>query len=270
MIPTYNPHARRTKAGSSSRTDARLKSHAVRHWIEACFREVSLDWNDYTETDRTYASPYRRLVSDPAKLLSLGWKPECTFSRLAAMMMAEAARRCEVSEQMSRVGMRGAFTPCSTARMPMHRAPMLGSMGRMQMHRAPMMNSALGLRRFNRFNDGDFDRDDRFRRFDRFKEIIFIGDYGFPWWLGPWWGWNWGYPYGSYPSDYSGYGYGNYGYGYGSSGYDYGYGYPSASYYGNYYSATDDGSDDESAVRNVLAEYAVSWNRKQWAEGALA
>ena len=41
------------------------------------------------------------------------------------------------------------------------------------------MNSALGLRRFNRFNDGDFDRDDRFRRFDRFKEIIFIGDYGF-------------------------------------------------------------------------------------------
>jgi GDP-D-mannose dehydratase len=100
MIPTYNPHARRTKAGSpSSRTDARFKSHAVRDWIEACFREAGLDWNDYTETDRTYASPYRRLVSDPAKLLSLGWKPECTFSGLAAMMMAEAARRCEVYEQ---------------------------------------------------------------------------------------------------------------------------------------------------------------------------
>ena len=75
------------------------QSHAVRDWIEACFREVGLDWNDYTETDRTYASPYRRLVSDPAKLLSLGWKPECTFSGLAAMMMAEAARRCEVSER---------------------------------------------------------------------------------------------------------------------------------------------------------------------------
>ena len=75
------------------------QSHAVRDWIEACFREVGLDWNDYIETDRTYASPYRRLVSDPAKLLSLGWKPECTFSGLAAMMMAEAARRCEVSER---------------------------------------------------------------------------------------------------------------------------------------------------------------------------
>ena len=49
--PTYNPHARRTKAGSSSsRTDARLKSHAVRHWIEACFREVGLDWDDYADS----------------------------------------------------------------------------------------------------------------------------------------------------------------------------------------------------------------------------
>ena len=61
------------------------------------------------------------------------------------------------------------------------------------MHRAPMMNSALGLRRFTRFNDGDFDRDDRFRRFHSFSEIIFIRVFGFPWWWGPWWGWNWGY-----------------------------------------------------------------------------
>jgi uncharacterized protein (TIGR02246 family) len=169
---------------------------------------------------------------------------------------------------MSRIGMRGAFTPRSIARMPMHRAPMPGSMRRMPMHRAPMMNSALGLRRFNRFNDGDFDRDDRFRRFNNFNEIIFISDFGLPsWWnwvWGPWWDWNWGYPYGPYYSGY-GYEYGNYGYGYGSSGYGYGYGYPSGSYYGSYYSGTEYGNDDESAVRNVLAEYAVSWNRHDMA-----
>jgi uncharacterized protein (TIGR02246 family) len=160
--------------------------------------------------------------------------------------------------------MRGALTPRSIARMPMHRAPMPGSMRRMPMYRAPMMNSALGLRRFNRFNDRDFNRNDRFRRFKHFNEIIFIGNFASPWWWGPWWGWNWGYPYGSYaysyPSDYSGYGYGNYGYGYGSSGYDYGYVYPSLSYYGSYYSGTNYANDDESAVRNVLAEYEVSWN----------
>ena len=166
---------------------------------------------------------------------------------------------------MSRMGMRGAFTPRSIARMPMHRAPMPGSMGRMPMHRAPMMNSALGLRCFNRFNDRDFDRDDRFHRFNNFNKIIFISDFSLPWWWdwgwGPWWGWNCGYPYGSYDYSGYGYGYGNYGYGYGSSGHDYGYGYPSGSYYGGYYGGTDYGNDDESAVRNVLAEYDVSWNR---------
>ena len=73
------------------------RSYAVRDWVEACFRQVGLDWNDYTTTDKRYTSPYRRLVSDPTKLLSLGWKAECTFSALAAMMMAEADRRCEIS-----------------------------------------------------------------------------------------------------------------------------------------------------------------------------
>jgi uncharacterized protein (TIGR02246 family) len=154
------------------------------------------------------------------------------------------------ANSVPRMGMRGAFTPPSIARMPMHRVP--------------MMNSALGLRPFNRFNHGDFDRDDRFRRFHRFNRIIFIGDFGFPWWWSPWWGWNWGYyPYGpyqyseySYPSYTSGYGYGYANYGYG-----YSYPYPSVMYYGSYYSGTNYENDDESAVRNVLAEYTVSWNR---------
>ena len=76
------------------------------------------------------------------------------------------------------------------------------SIARMPMHRAPMMNPASGLRPFNRFNDGHFDRGDRFRRFHHFNKIIFIGDLGFPWWWGPWWGWNSGYfPYPPY--DYS-------------------------------------------------------------------
>ena len=155
-----------------------------------------------------------------------------------------------------RMGMRGALTPRSIAPMPMHRAP--------------MMNSPLGLRRFNRFNDGNFNRDNRFRRFKHFNQIVFIGNFASPWLWGPWWGWNWGYyPYGSYgyseysnPPFYPGYGfeYANYGSGYGSPGYGYVYSYPYASYYGSYYSGAYYENDDESAVRNILAEYAVSWN----------
>jgi uncharacterized protein (TIGR02246 family) len=115
------------------------------------------------------------------------------------------------------------------------------------------MNSGLGLRRFNRFNYGG----DRFHRFKHFNKIIFIGNFASPWWWGPWW--NWAYPYGSYvspyPPDYSGpeYGYANSSSGYASSGYDYGYVQPPLNYY-------DYANDDESAVRNVLAEYEVSWN----------
>jgi uncharacterized protein (TIGR02246 family) len=162
--------------------------------------------------------------------------------------------------------MRGVFTPPSIARMPMQRRPMPGSTARMPMHRAPMMNSALGLRRFSRFNYRDFNRDNRFRRFKHFNQIIFIGNFASLWWWGPWWGWNWLYPYESYvysyPSDNSAYeyGYGNYGSGYGSSGYDYAYVYPPLTYYGSYYSGTNYADNDESAVRDVLAEYEVSWN----------
>jgi hypothetical protein len=78
----------------------------------------------------------------------------------------------------------------ATARMPMQGAPMPGSMGLMPMQHAPMMNAALRLRRFN---DGDFHRDHRFHYFNNFNKIIFVGNFGFPWWWGPWWGWNWSY-----------------------------------------------------------------------------
>jgi hypothetical protein len=137
---------------------------------------------------------------------------------------------------------------------------MPGATGRrMPPHRAPMMNSALGVRRFNHFNHGDFKRANRFHRFKHFNQIIVIGNFAPRWWWTPWWAWNWIYPYGSslysYPSDYSGfapeYGYDNCGYG--SAAYDYAYVYPPLGYY-------DYTNDDEGAIRDVLAEYEVSWN----------
>ena len=158
-------------------------------------------------------------------------------------------------------------TPRSIARMPMHRAPMPGSMGRMPVHRPPMMNSAPGFRRFYRFNYNGFNRVNRFRRFRHFNKIIFIGNFASPWWWGPWWARNWAYPYGFYDYSYSpdnstyesGYGNPGYGYGYGSSGYDYGYVSPPLRYY-------DYTNDDEGAVRDVLAEYEVSWNGHDMAD----
>jgi len=143
------------------------------------------------------------------KFVFLGCVVACVFAASIA-----TAQMKPHGNSPSQIGMRGALTPPSIARMPMHRAP--------------MMNSGLGLRRFNRLSYRDFNRDNRFRRFKHFNEIIFIGNFASASLWGPWWSWNWVYPYESYlysyPSDNSGYGYGydNYssGYGYGSSGYN--------------------------------------------------
>ncbi len=79
----------------------------------------------------------------------------------------------------------------ATAQMRGHRA----STARMPMHRAPMLNSASG---FQRRRSGDFDRDDRFRRFNRFNRFVFIDTFGFPFFYP--------YPYyGYYPYNYYGY-----------------------------------------------------------------
>jgi hypothetical protein len=96
----------------------------------------------------------------------------------------------------------------ATAQMRGH----VTSMARTPMQRAPMLNSASRFQRrgdrFRRFGDGDFDRDDRFRRRHRFNEFIFFDDFGFPFF--PFY-----YPYPYYPYPYGAYG--SYGYGANSS-----------------------------------------------------
>jgi Putative peptidoglycan binding domain len=148
------------------------------------------------------------------KFILLGCVAACVFAASAA-----TAQMRGHGGSMGRMGMRG--------------APMPHSMGRMPMQRGPMMNSPSGFRRFgdrnfnrndrfgrfNRFNDGRFVRDNRFHRFNRFNrfnhfnDVVFIGNFGFPWWWGwgwgPWWGGGWGYPYGYYGGYGSGYGYGD-------------------------------------------------------------
>ena len=147
------------------------------------------------------------------KIILLGCVAACVFAASTA-----TAQMRGHGGSMPRMGMRG--------------PPMSHSMGRMPMHRGPMMNSPSGFRRFgnrdfnrndrfgrfNRFNDGRFVRNHRFHHFNHFNHfnnVVFIGDFGFPWWWGwgPSWGWGSGYPYGYY----GGYNYGGYGSGYGYS-----------------------------------------------------
>ena len=118
---------------------------------------------------------------------------------------------------MSRMGMRGGFMPHSMGRMPMHRGPMMNSPSGFRRFGNRDFNRNDRFGRFNRFNDGRFVRNHRFHHFNRFNhfnhfnDVVFIGNFGFPWWWGWGWGGGWGSPYGYY----GGYGNGNYGSGYG-------------------------------------------------------
>src|SRR5215468_2251395 len=111
------------------------------------------------------------------KFALLGWVAACVFaaSTATAQMRGHAG-------SMGGMGMRGG--PMSHS-MGMRGGFMPNSMGRMPMQRGPMMNSPSG---FQRFGDRNFNRNDRFGRFNRFNhfnhfnQVVFIGDFGFPWW----------------------------------------------------------------------------------------
>jgi hypothetical protein len=158
------------------------------------------------------------------KIILLGCVAACVFatSPATAQMRGHGGSMGGMGMRGG-TGMRGGFTPHSMGRMPIHRGPMMNSPSGFRHFGNRNFNRNDRFGRFNRFNDGRFARNHRFNHFNHFNHfnnVVFIGDFGFPWWWGwgggPWWGggWGWGYPYGYY----GGYNYGDYGSGYGYSG----------------------------------------------------
>lgn len=63
------------------------KGYSIKDWLQVCFDKVAIDWKAYVIQNESYVSEYNCLVSDPALLFSMGWKPEVSFEELAVMMM---------------------------------------------------------------------------------------------------------------------------------------------------------------------------------------
>jgi GDPmannose 4,6-dehydratase len=61
--------------------------HSIREWVEVCFQSVGLNWRDHVAPAQDVPPRRVRLVSDPSKLRSLGWKPTVGFHELARIMM---------------------------------------------------------------------------------------------------------------------------------------------------------------------------------------
>ncbi len=62
-------------------------THTVEQWAEACFKVVGLDWRNYLTGKADFQAEYPRLVSNPARIHSLGWRPRVDLEQLAELMV---------------------------------------------------------------------------------------------------------------------------------------------------------------------------------------
>jgi GDPmannose 4,6-dehydratase len=65
------------------------KARAISEWLDLCFGQVNLNWKDYVALKKDFKSEYQILVSNPALITSLGWRPRTDIVELARMMMAD-------------------------------------------------------------------------------------------------------------------------------------------------------------------------------------
>lgn len=63
-------------------------AYSIKDWLEACFNVIKEDWSEHTRLHKSFTPEYKRLVSNPATIQSLGWIPSVELSDLAKMMVA--------------------------------------------------------------------------------------------------------------------------------------------------------------------------------------
>jgi GDPmannose 4,6-dehydratase len=63
------------------------KHYSILDWVQICFDEFNLNWQQYVKIKNEFKSDYEILVSDPNIIKSLGWKQETNINELARMMI---------------------------------------------------------------------------------------------------------------------------------------------------------------------------------------
>jgi GDPmannose 4,6-dehydratase len=62
--------------------------YTIENWLAACFESIGKNWKDYVVFRQGFKPEYSILVSNPATINSLGWKPKVDFRQLAEMMIS--------------------------------------------------------------------------------------------------------------------------------------------------------------------------------------
>lgn len=62
--------------------------YSIKNWLEQCFAIIGKDWATHVQLREGFAAEYKRLVSNPMTIRSLGWSPTMELGELAAMMIS--------------------------------------------------------------------------------------------------------------------------------------------------------------------------------------
>jgi len=62
-------------------------AYSIEEWVNYCFKKHSLDWKDYVIIDDSFKSDYKILVSNPQRIMGLGWQPRTNIFELADLML---------------------------------------------------------------------------------------------------------------------------------------------------------------------------------------
>lgn len=65
------------------------EAHSILEWLEYCFVQKNLEWENSVILQSEFIPEYKILVSNPQLIKSLGWQPRVGFYQLANMMINE-------------------------------------------------------------------------------------------------------------------------------------------------------------------------------------
>jgi GDPmannose 4,6-dehydratase len=65
-------------------------AYSIENWLEQCFKLIGKDWRSHVRYLDGFIPEYKRLVSDPRTINSLGWFSTVDLSELATMMMRDS------------------------------------------------------------------------------------------------------------------------------------------------------------------------------------
>ena len=63
------------------------EAHSIQDYIALCFEIIGQDWKKYTRPREGFKADYHQLISDPATIFSLGWRPATSFRDLTKKML---------------------------------------------------------------------------------------------------------------------------------------------------------------------------------------